>query len=130
MSRRPIQFVPNYVKSLSDFDLAEYQKKVQEVGFDPFDLNFEGDVCKDRNLWPKVDPWHMIDYFVLRTETFSGGQMMNFKSFEAHNYLTSKHVEEPRVMEIQSDRLLALSKVGLIMFTVVYTHIPSCACIA
>lgn len=103
-------FLSNYLEGLAHHDKARYEKKVDEIGCDPYELKWE-DMSDDQKLWPAVTAEDRFDYLVFRTNFTTKEAMKNYKSLDAHNFFTSNLVFPPRTKVLPRDRVLLLGKV-------------------
>ncbi|KAM7307590.1 uncharacterized protein ISCGN_011226 [Ixodes scapularis] len=73
----------------------------------------DGDTLVDVNLYPRVETTDIKDYLVNGTSFYSTEQFKASKSLEAHNYLTSGWVSQPRLKVLPDKNVVCVAKVLL-----------------
>lgn len=100
-----------YARGLKEPEKLRYEEKVPLCGgVDPLDLN-EAEVKCDVNLLPRVDFTDIKDYLVHATSFITREQLKSYKALEAHNYLTSGWVKEPRLKALAESRVVIIGRV-------------------
>nr|XP_054925241.1 uncharacterized protein LOC126529597 isoform X2 [Dermacentor andersoni] len=100
-----------YARGLKEPEKSRYEQKVRLCGgVDPLDLN-ESEVKCDVNLLPRVDFTDIKDYLVHATSFITREQLKSYKALEAHNYLTSGWVQEPRLKALAYSRVVIVGRV-------------------
>lgn len=90
---------------------SRYAKKVLLCGgTDPL-LFGENETSREADNYPNVDVTDISDYLVHGTSFVSRAQFKAYKSLEAHNFLTSGWVEEPRLKFVNDDNVVVITKV-------------------
>ena len=82
--------ISEYVKSLDEHVKRRYLQKISVIGVDPADLNTG--VNLDTECLPPIESTDIFTYLVLGTSFYTKEQFKNFKSLEAHKWLTSGFV--------------------------------------
>lgn len=101
-----------YAASLTGRVRARYEQKVAMCGsVDPLLLD-DGDTLVDVNLYPRVETTDIKDYLVNGTSFYSREQFKASKSLEAHNYLTSGWVSQPRLKVLPDKNVVCVAKVS------------------
>ncbi|KAM7307962.1 uncharacterized protein ISCGN_011597 [Ixodes scapularis] len=77
---------------------------------DPLLLD-DGDTLVDVNLYPRVETTDIKDYLVNGTSFYSREQFKASMSLEAHNYLTSGWVSQPRLKVLPDKNVVCVAKV-------------------
>lgn len=115
-------FLPGYINALTHFDRERYEQKIDECGCDPYECVWDS-LSEETKDWPAVTEVDRMQYLVFTTNFVTKEQMKNYKSLEAHNFLTSGHVFRPRSQILTGDRVLLLGKVSSVpvMVTMVVT---------
>ena len=82
--------ISEYVKSLDEHVKRRYLQKISVIGVDPADLN--AGVNLDTECLPPIESTDIFTYLVLGTSFYTKEEFKNFKSLEAHKWLTSGFV--------------------------------------
>ena len=82
--------ISEYVKSLDEHVKRRYLQKISVIGVDPADLN--AGVNVDTECLPPIESTDIFTYLLLGTSFYTKEQFKNFKSLEAHKWLTSGFV--------------------------------------
>ena len=82
--------ISDYCKSLEEHVRRRYLQKISAIGVDP------AVICAGANLdtecLPPIESMDIFSYLVLETSFYTKEQFKNFKSLEAHKWLTSGFV--------------------------------------
>lgn len=100
-----------YAQSLRGPEALRYAEKVGRCeDVDPLALA-EDELSSDADLWPKVDFADVRDYLVNGTSFATREQFKAVKSMEAHNFLTSGWVQQPRSKVLGDRNVVIVGKV-------------------
>ncbi|KAH7958673.1 hypothetical protein HPB49_004137 [Dermacentor silvarum] len=92
-------------------DAAQWETRVcRKSGVDPYDYDGDEAVC-DVNLLPRVEFTDIKDYLVHGTSFVTREDLKAYKSMEAHNYVTSGWVQQPRVRDLGDGRCVVVGNV-------------------
>ena len=97
--------------SLPPEQLAIYQRKIDEIGFDPYGIDKKFFSISKISDWPKIEYPDLYNYLVLTSSTYNQDQMKAYKSLQAYNYFVAGWVGDINVGKITSDIYLIMSKV-------------------
>ena len=78
--------ISEHVKSLDEHVKRRYLQKISVIGVDPADLN--AGVNVDTECLPPIESTDIFTYLLLGTSFYTKEQFKNFKSLEAHKWLT------------------------------------------
>ncbi|XP_049519692.1 uncharacterized protein LOC125944013 [Dermacentor silvarum] len=97
-----------YAHDLRGPEKRRYEEKVHLCsGVDPYDYDGDEAVC-DVNLLPRVEFTDIKDYLVHGTSFVTREDLKAYKSMEAHNYVTSGWVQQPRVRDLGDGRCVVV----------------------
>ena len=100
--------ISEYVKSLDEQVKRQYLPKISMIGRDPADLN--AGVNLDAECLPPIESTDIFTYLVLGTSFYTKERFKNFKSLEAHKWLTSGFVISVQECVV-AEKFLVLGKV-------------------
>lgn len=100
-----------YAQSLRGPEAARYLEKVRRCGdVDPLSL-LDEELSSDINVWPRVEFTDVKDYLVNGTSFVTREEFKAFKAMEAHNFLTSGWVQQPRSKVLCDRNIVIVGKV-------------------
>lgn len=101
-----------YAQSLRGPEALRYAEKVGRCeDVDPLALA-DDELSSDTDLWPRVDFADVRDYLVNGTSFATREQFKAIKSMEAHNFLTSGWVQQPRSKVLGDRNVVIVGKVS------------------
>ncbi|KAG0425171.1 hypothetical protein HPB47_027637 [Ixodes persulcatus] len=116
-----------YAQSLRGPEALRYAKKVGRCeDVDPLALA-EDELSSDADLQPKVNFADVRDYLVNGTSFATREQFKAFKSMEAHNFLTSGWVQQPRSKVLADRNVVIVGKAVVYHYCVVRVKKPRLA---
>ncbi|KAH8025144.1 hypothetical protein HPB51_003986 [Rhipicephalus microplus] len=89
-----------YARNLRDTAKVHYEQNVHLCGgIASFDFSSDEAVC-DMKCYPSIEFTDIKDYLVDGTSFTTRGKLKAYKSMDAHNYVTSGWVQQPRVQDL------------------------------
>ncbi|KAG0438730.1 hypothetical protein HPB47_016906 [Ixodes persulcatus] len=103
-----------YGASLRAFARSRYVEKVRlSGGTDPL-LFDDDDTVMEHDLYSKVQDIDIKDYLVGKTSVITREQFKAHKALEAHNYLTSRWVQPPRLKVLPNGDVVVIGKADIL----------------
>lgn len=102
----------SYAEQLEEPHKSRYVDKVMWCGgIDPLCLR-DDETTGSISDYPKTEYCDVKDYLVNKTSFITRDQFKARKSLEAHNYLTSGWVAEPRIKVLPDQHIVIIGKVS------------------
>ncbi|KAG0440205.1 hypothetical protein HPB47_016374 [Ixodes persulcatus] len=103
-----------YGASLRAFARSRYVEKVRlSGGTDPL-LFDDDDTVMEHDLYSKVQDIDIKDYLVGKTSFITREQFKAHKALEAHNYVTSRWVQPPRLKVLPNGDVVVIGKADIL----------------
>jgi len=101
-----------YYNTLRGPAKERYEKKIEEIGFDPYALR-KSEFSEDLTYLPTVDYPDIVNYLVYRTSWATGDQFSNWKAMDSYNFFASGWVGTLQFKTVPNNRVLVYARVSL-----------------